>query len=207
MTETKNFNLVLTSNGFINSSPRSKEIDELFGQIARGKKVLLIANAASVVSANYIARVDVKQNFENVGAKIVDVIDIDEHNVAQILDYDVIYITGGQLHELSRMIHQTDFKKYLLEFLKKGICIGESAGSIIFENDIKWYYDVKKGTKPKYDIILDSYKGLGLTDLNIYPHYNKELDEMRSKISQYEKDHNFKVTPLNDGEFVLLNIG
>lgn len=38
-------NIILTSNGFINSSPRSKEIDELFKTIANGKKVMILGNA------------------------------------------------------------------------------------------------------------------------------------------------------------------
>ena len=79
--------------------------------------------------------------------------------------------------------------------------IGESAGSIIFGEDFKWYYDVKKGTKPKYDIKLASYKGLGLIDEKIYPHYNKANEEQRTKIEDYEKRKNVIISKMNDGDW------
>ena len=61
-------NIILTSNGFINSSPRSKEIDELFKTIANGKKVMILGNA-TLGGSNASQREPVKSNFENVGAK------------------------------------------------------------------------------------------------------------------------------------------
>ena len=148
------FNVVLTSNGFNNSSVRSKEQDELFEQIAKNKKVLLVVNATKTGS-NVNAKKDVKVNFEKVGASIVDLIEIDSSNVENIYKYDVIYGMGGDITPLLEDTRKCDFRKYLIKFLKNGIYIGESAGSIVLAEDVKWYYDVKRGTKPKYAIILD----------------------------------------------------
>ena len=198
----KNFNLILTSNGFINTSPRSQEIDTLFKKVAENKKVLLIVNATKTGS-NTVSRQDVKVNFENVGASVVDTIEVDSKNLHTIFEYDVIYGMGGNVKPLLEDLQACNFRDNLIKFLKKGIYIGESAGSIILADDVKWLYDIKKGTKPKYDVVLNSYKGLGLTTKNIFPHFNAISEELKEKTRFYEKQNNIKITPLNDGEFIL----
>ena len=85
------------------------------------------------------------------------------------------------------------------------VYIGESAGSIILSNDVKYVYDIKKGTKPKYDVVLDTYKGLGLIDIYIYPHYQKANEDMQQRTSEYELNNNFKITRLNDGDIITYN--
>lgn len=195
MKNKNDFNIMITSNGFLNGT-RTK-------QIATNKKILFVANAAPKESGNYIARTVVKENFEKIGAKQVTVLDIDENNVADMLLYDIIYVTGGRIGELIKLIHHTPFKQYVLEFLKRGIYIGESAGSVLLADDVKWYYDIKKGTKPKYDEILETYEGLNLTKQHIYPHYNTVTKEVEEKIQVYERLHHRTITKLQDGEFIL----
>lgn len=139
-------NIILTSNGFINSSPRSKEIDELFKTIANGKKVMILGNA-TLGGSNASQREPVKSNFENVGAKKVDIIDINKENLNDILEYEVIYAIGGDPRYLLDLVATTNVKEILKQFLKSGgIYIGESAGSMILGNNLKWVWEVKKGT-------------------------------------------------------------
>lgn len=199
-------NIILTSNGFINSSPRSKEIDELFKTIANGKKVMILGNA-TLGGSNASQREPVKSNFENVGAKKVDIIDINKENLNDILEYEVIYAIGGDPRYLLDLVATTNVKEILKQFLKSGgIYIGESAGSMILGNNLKWVWEVKKGTKPKYDIELPSYKGLGIVNINFFPHWNKASDEMKEKVSNYEKQHNIKITRVQDNEFFVYDI-
>lgn len=195
-------NIILTANGFNNIGKRSEKIEKLFEEITKGKKVLLIGNAAKI--SNVKSRKDVKDNFEKVGAKQVELLDINQSNLERILDFDVIYVLGGDIGELIQLNNATKFKDYISEFLKKGIYIGESAGSIIMGKDCKWVYDIKKGTKPKYDKVFKTYKGLGLTNLSIYPHYDEAGKELREKIDKYEKENNIQITKLNNGEFIEL---
>ena len=199
-------NIIITSGGFnsVNNFVSEDNI-KLFKEISNGKKVIVIANAAPEGTGNYIARENVKENFLSVGATIVDVVDIDINNINSILDYDVIYCLGGNVTHLIELNRITNFKEIIIKFLKKGTYIGESAGSMILSDNLKWIYDIKKGTKPKYDVILDSYDGLGLTDLYIYPHYQKTDEAMKQKINDYEINNNIKITRLNDGEIIILN--
>ena len=196
-------NIIITSSGF--NSVKNYVSDDnikLFKKIAKDKKVLIIANAAKLGGSNYVARENVKENFLNVGAKIVDIIELYRDNISVILQYDVIYVLGGNLTNLVELHQTTNFKKTLITFLKKGIYIGESAGSIILADNVKWLYELKKGTKPKYDVVLDSYEGLGLVDKYIYPHYQKEDKIMQDKISRYELSNGITITRLNDGEVI-----
>ena len=197
-------NIILTSNGFNNNGKRSKKIEKLFEEISKGKRVLLIGNAAKTTNIN--SRKDVKDNFEKIGARQVDLLDIDESNLEKILEYDVIYVLGGDPGELIELNNTSNFKEYIIEFLKKGIYIGESAGSIIMGEDCKWVYDIKKGTKSKYDKVFKTYKGLSLTTFRIYPHYDEADEELKEKIEKYEKENNIQITKLNNGEFIRLKI-
>jgi len=197
-------NIIVTSSGFIDSVERSKEIDELFAKVCNGKKVLIIDNAAATpqISSNYSQRVCVQKNLKNVGAIDSDILTINENNTSKILDYDCVYVLGGNVTELVKLVNNTDFKEKLVKFLEKGIYIGESAGSIILSDDVKYIYDLKKGTKPKYDEILTTYKGLGLIDMYIFPHYNSTSDSVKEKIKNYK---NVPVEIMNDGEYILVS--
>lgn len=199
-------NIYVTSGGFntINNYVSANNI-KLFKEISNNKKVLIVANAAPIGTGNYIARRNVLENFLNVGAKKVDIVDLDNDNINTILDYDIIYVLGGNITNLIELNNKTNFKELIIKFLEKGIYIGESAGSMILSHNLKYIYDIKKGTKAKYDVILDSYDGLGLIDEYIYPHYQKADLEMQNKISNYEKDKNIKITRISDGEIISYN--
>ena len=196
-------NIFVTSGGFntVNNYVSDENI-ELFKNIANGKKVLIIANAAPKESGNYIARENVKENFLNVGAIEVDIVDLNKDNINIMLNYDIIYGLGGNVTYLIELNRETSFKETLIKFLEKGIYIGESAGSMILSKDLKYIYDIKKGTKPKYDVKLDSYAGLGLIDIYIFPHFQRESEIMHKKAIDYETNNNTKITRLNDGEII-----
>lgn len=194
-------NILLTSNGFHNNSKRSKEIDEVFEKIAINKKVVIILNATKEGS-NVQNINDVKENFQKVGAITVDLLMIDSKNVEEIFNYDVIYAMGGDSRILLDDYWKCDFKKHLVKFLGKGIYIGESASSMVLCDNLKWVWYIKKGTKPKYDILPKTFKGLNLVKERVYPHYNKISEEEKRKTDEYEKEYNIKFTRLNDGEFI-----
>lgn len=196
-------NIIVTSGGFNDvNNYVSDENKELFKKIAEGKRVLIIANAAPEGTGNYIARENVKENFLKVGATKVDILDVNQDNVTEILNYDVVYGLGGDIGLLIKLNQETDFKSVLLEFLKTGVYIGESAGSMILADSVKYAYDIKRGTKPKYDVILPTYEGLGLIDIYIYPHFQKAKEDMIVKTSNYEKENNITITRLNDGDVI-----
>lgn len=200
-------NIIVTSGGFntINNYVSEENI-KLFKELSSNKRVMILVNAAPVGSGNYKARQNVKENFTNVGAKQVDIIDLDDSNLDLISDYDIIYALGGDITKLIELNKNKKLKENIKQFLKNGIYIGESAGSIFLQKDAKYYYDIKRGTKPKYDVELDSYECLGFIDLCIYPHFQKTDDVMKIKTEKYEEEHDIQIRRLNDGDVIIYEV-
>lgn len=196
-------NIILTSNGFHNTSKRSKEIDEMFKKVAKGKRVAIILNATKSGSNTQNIE-DVKDNFEKIEAEVVNKITINKDNACEIFKYDVIYTMGGDIRILLEDFSECNFELYLEKFLEKGVYIGESAGAMVLCNNLEWVWKIKQGTKPKYNILPRTFEGLNLIKQKIYPHYNRASIEQKIKIDKYEKAHNVKITKLNDGEFILM---
>ena len=202
--EFKKYNMILTSSGYNDvNNYVSEDIISLFKSISKNKNIMIISNAAPKGTGNYIARENVKNNFLNIGASKVDIVDINESNIHSILDYDIVYGLGGNPTYLIELNNKLPLRKYLIEFLKRGIYIGESAGTIILCDDLKWVYTIKKGTKPKYDVELDTYKGLNLTNNKVLPHSNKISEIVKQKAITYENENNIKIIKLEDGEYIL----
>ena len=199
--------LILTSKSFQRLDDNEK-ITKLLTEASNGKNVLMISNAATKETNNFMARVIVKECFENIGALKVDVVDIDSYNIASILDYDVIYVCGGDIRPLLYLIEKTDFKAYIEKFLKNGgIYIGNSSGSVIVGNDTKFLFKLKMGhsKSPEYESVPEYTTGLGLVDINILPHANCfELDFVK-KCKDYERINDIKFRYLNDDEYILVN--
>ncbi len=199
----KTFNILLTSGGFNDLYNEVSEANiELFTEVAKGKKVMILANAAPEGTGNFPARERVKQNFLKIGATQVDIAEIMDSNIQTLMDYDVIYGIGGDPYFLIELVNNTEFKDVFIKFLNKGVYIGESAGSMILSDDLEWAYIVKKGTKPKYDIKLETYKGLGITEHRVFPHWNRVSEIVKEKVTNYEKDNSTTITKLNDGVII-----
>lgn len=191
--------IIVTSGGYLDGQ-RGENLDSLISDTCKGKKVLILSNA-TITGSNVKGVPNIKTNFEKLGC-VVDVVCLTDDNVEQIHECDVVYITGGDMAPLGEMVTPKT-KENLLKFLSNGgTVIGESAGSIILGEDFKWYYDVKKGTKPKYDIELPSYKGFGLVSFNIYPHWNKAKEDQKSRVREYSKEHNIDIIEMLDGEWI-----
>ena len=194
--------IILTSGGYLDGQ-RGSECDKEIEKHAKGKRVLFVDNC-TLTGSNVKGIENIIANFEKLGCEVVR-ISLTEGNLAVIdnKQFDVIYITGGDSVPMLELIANTNVEDRFANFLTRGgTIIGESCGSIILANDAKWYFDVKKGTKPKYDVELPSYKGMGLVDINIYPHWNKAKEEMKNKVAAYERATNVEITPLQDGEFI-----
>lgn len=196
-------NIILTSNGFHNSSKRSKEIDEMFKKVAKDKMVGIILNATKGGS-NVQNIDDVKKNFEHIGANNVNLLTLDNKNVGEIFKYDAIYTMGGDPRILLDDFWDCNFKQYLMEFLEKGIYIGESAGSMVLCDNLKWVWDIKKGTKLNYNILPKTFEGLNLVKERIFPHWNCVDKTIKERTKAYEEKENIEITKLEDGQFILV---
>ena len=194
--------LILTSCGYLHIVPKCNNIIE---NVAKKKKVLIINNA-TITGSNKAANQILPETFSRI-ADCVDIVTITPENIDMIFDYDVVYIAGGDAEPLLELAKNSNVKEKLEEFLENdGIIIGESFGSMIFGKSLRYIYDIKKGTKPKYDKELDSYNGFGFLDINIYPHWDKAKDELKQKTEEYEKEHDIVITKMCDGDYITIDV-
>lgn len=200
MLDKKQGALYLTSGGFLDGQ-RGPNCDKIIIGACKNKKVMFVDNA-TLTGSNVKGISNILSNFKSIKSK-VEQRTLTKDNLQDIFNFDVLYLTGGDCTPLIELSNSSDMKKIFLKYLRQGgTIIGESAGSMIFGKDLKWSYDVKKGTKPKYDVVLPTYKGLGLVNVNFFPHWNKVNDQLREKMLNYEKVNNIKITKVCDDEFI-----
>jgi len=197
--------IYLTSGGYIDGQ-RGEKLDKIIENCVSGKKVLIVDNATTTGS-NLKGRENVIENFNlNNLSKLVDVLTLKADNLKAIHDYDAIYMLGGDVTPFIEIANSSSAAEELRAFVKNGgVIFGESAGSMIFGKNLKWIYDLKRGTKNKWNAVLESYNGFGFADINIFPHWNKVEAELKVKAAEYEKQNNIVITRLNDGEYIELD--
>jgi len=171
---------------------------------AKNKKILYIYTAGDKQRDEKWQKDDrkalVKAGFEVIDYTIVgktkDTIQKDLKKV------DIVYFGGGNVFYLLEQIQQTKCASVIRDFVNSGkIYIGTSAGSIVAGPDIYPVYILDKVKKaPK----LKGYKGLGLVDFVIFPHWGSDHFRERYLNQRLENNYNLKnkLVLLNDYQYI-----
>ena len=120
---------------------------------------------------------------------------IGDSNV-NVLDYDIMYMMGGNTFYLLDMIRKYNFDKEIKEFINAGkIYVGSSAGSEILGNSIETAigYDENK-------VGMTDYTALKIVDGLIVPHCNRKEDYVK-KLKETSKEH---LIFLYDGDGIIV---
>jgi len=98
--------------------------------------------------------------------------DLNNYNLDNLLEFDAIYIGGGNTWNLMSEINTSGFSKLLIEYIDRGGSIyGGSAGAIILGDQINTHNDPN-------DIKYVSHDGLGkINGYSVACHYNDEQSE------------------------------
>lgn len=116
--------------------------------------------------------------------------------------FDVIFISGGNTFYALEKIQQSGCAEVIRDYVEQGkIYIGSSAGSVLAGPDIyPAYYTDAVEKAPN----LKGYRGLGLTDVVVLPHwgsaYFKELYMNKRLEHIYTPDH--KIILLTDNQYL-----
>lgn len=117
-----------------------------------------------------------------------DIADKTKNEVEQELaDKDVVFVQGGKCLYMLEQAQKCNFGNIIKQAITRGVpYIGESTGSIITGRDISAY---KYWTKNRYKnpLVLDSYKGMGLVNFLIRPHWNHP--EKRERYLQITREN------------------
>lgn len=117
-------------------------------------------------------------------------------------DVDVVHVNGGNTFYLLLQARKSGFDQWIVETVDQGkIYIGSSAGSIIASPDIG--ITAKLETEI-YEKQLGDFKGFGLTDILILPHWGSDVFRdlyLNQRLDLAYKPEN-KIVLLNDYQYL-----
>lgn len=128
----------------------------------------------------------------------VDTFDFDAQPAEQLSQYDVVELIGGNPYYLLRSIREHHGEDVLKRVAEHGLLIGWSAGALVLGPTIA----VIEQYHPQLNFLnLRDLTGLGLTDVQVMPHCNKEDPE---KAREYQRETGGNLMFLNDGEGAII---
>ncbi len=128
--------------------------------------------------------------------------------VNDLKNIDVLILTGGHVPTQNKFLKRLQLRERLSDY--KGIIVAWSAGSINCADTVYAGPDLEGETlDPHYERWIT---GLGITDINIFPHLqsvkDSYLDGMRLvEDITFDDSVGHEIIALNDGSFVLIDDG
>jgi len=128
--------------------------------------------------------------------------------IENLPDMDVIILAGGHVPTQNKFMKQLRLKERLLEF--KGILVAWSAGSM---NCAEVVYAGPELEGEALDPLYERWiTGLGITNINIYPHFQKLRDEYLDGMRliediTFEDSVGHEIIALNDGSYLMIENG
>src|SRR3989338_6276946 len=186
--------IILSSHGF-----QKKKLLALLPSVAKNLSVAIITTASAEWKEKNKHAILAKQVLEDAGFKKVEFLDVEFENPNKLKKFDVIYINGGNPFYLLHHLKKSGADKIITQLADQGvIIIGISGGGVVLGPNINIvdYFDKKINS-----IKLKDLTGLNLTDISIYPHYTKEVEE---KIKKFESKFQCKVKRLTDSQSVVI---
>lgn len=191
--------IVLTSNGL--SSGRL--LQEAKRYIRPGKAALVVTADPVYKEKNYhVPRLS--RELAALGLS-VEPFDFDTRMPCELRAYGVVEMIGGNPYYLLHSIMTHGFAEVLAELSQDRCLIGCSAGSVVMTPTLKL---IDQYSPEMNTVGLKDLTALGLTSVQILPHYSKFLaryERFEGRCAQYERENRCSVIRLNDGEAVLID--
>lgn len=169
-------NLILSGGG---NSEQSKGVDTLFTSLLKNNKILYIPIAMDRVKhPDEDCLLWLTENLSPYGNFKITLLNengIKDFKYEDILEFDGIFIGGGNTYKLLKILKETGFDNYLVKLLKDTDIpvIGGSAGAVIFGKDIETVE-----TMDVNNVGLEDLSGMNiLSNKNIWVHYRESMDE------------------------------
>lgn len=119
-----------------------------------------------------------------------------------LMEFDGIYIGGGNTFNLLNELKKNSFDLFLQKYLESGgVIYGGSAGAIIFGKSILTTYDVN----PFSSLESSFFDGFNLlSDFSVWPHYTVEQKE---DVFRYLEEHNGPVIAIPEEAGIVFSDG
>lgn len=191
--------IVLTSNGLSSACLMT----EMRKYIKTGKAALVVTADNVYKEKNYHVE-RLTQELEALGLS-VDCFDFDTQSPADLMNYDVVELIGGNPYYLLDSIRKNGYSEALAVFANSKVIIGCSAGALVLTPSL----DLIDLYSPEMNIVdLKDLSACRLTEVRFLPHYSKFLnryDLFEEKCALYEQENACSVLRINDGEGVFIN--
>ena len=172
------------------------------------KMVFVASNPDGTIKTDEYSNIIMQAlNLDDFEIKQLDVID---HRFVgdiepTVLSADLVFLAGGHVPTQNKYFEEIKLKNILKKY--DGIIIGQSAGSMNCAENVYCPPELDEEVNDKN--FARYYKGLGLTDINVLPHYS-DLKEMTISGKRYIEDivlpDSFKtdIVTLNNGGFIVI---
>jgi dipeptidase E len=195
--------IILTSNGL-----SSAKVVKFFKNLADSglKNAAIVVTADPVYRENNWIAVSIKEKFNEIGFSS-SFFDIEINPSDQLLEFDIVFFIGGNpyylLNQLRRS-HTDDILRVML--LQRKVISGSSAGCIVMGQTIALINEFDP--QMNAEVGLTDFSGLGLTTVNLCPHYSRYIDRYENfeeRICRVERDEKITITRINDGEAIVID--
>lgn len=189
-------------------NPVNGFVEELQKALPASCRALFVCSDPDQPSLTYGFAEDMRDSFAGIGVAFTDVQVLERENQELcgelIAGADVIFLVGGHVPTQNEFFQEINLRERLADF--DGVVVGVSAGSMNAAGEVYAQPEEPgEAVDPDYQRWLT---GLGLTRLNIIPHYNQDKDWLLDGMRLYEDityadsmGHRFYV--LVDGSFIL----
>ena len=152
-----------------------------------------------------------KEAFPMSGLSISSIEKCDDRNpemIENLENIDVLVLAGGHVPSQNKFMKQLRLKERLAEF--NGIVVAWSAGSM---NSADVVYAGPELEGEAVDPLYERWiPGLGITNVNIYPHFQKLRDEYLDGMRliediTFDDSVGHEILALNDGSYIMLDNG
>ncbi len=195
--------IFLTSNGLT-----SRELQAEFRQAINdtGKKCVIIPTAMEKDKDRDIWLEETRTELSAFGLEC-DYFYFGSDENEKLLEYDIIYICGGNVFYLMQMIKQCFAEETIRKASESAVIVGVSAGSLIMQEDLVLIRDLIPRMNKR--VKLKDLTALNLTNgIEHLPHktrYTETIDAFEKRIKTYEKKAGHKVICLEDGQGIIIN--
>lgn len=193
---------ILTNNGLLD------KLKELW---VEDSKVMIICASPNDYERNDSVCACLKEAFPMSGLSISYIETCDDRNeqlIEQLSEMDVILLAGGHVPTQNIFMKKIGLKERLIDF--NGLLIAWSAGSMNCASNV---YAAPELEGEAIDTSFVRWiPGLGLTEINIFPHYQSLKDDYLDGLRvmediTYADSYTHEILAMNDGSYITIENG
>lgn len=186
-------------------------LDNLKSIWIQNAKVLIICGDPTGYEKNDSVYACLKEAFPMSGLSVSYIDKCDDRNlnaIENLKNIDVLVLAGGHVPTQNRFMKQLRLKERLLDY--NGIIVAWSAGSM---NCADIVYASPELEGEAVDPIYERWIiGLGITDINIFPHFQKLTDDYLDGLRiiediTFDDSVGHEIIALNDGSYIMIDDG